>query len=153
MVWPFASRPARQPDVAASAEPRLPAYALTVELHRPFHAALRDVRSALEAEELQLWQEQDLTALLGHGQPQVVLGFCAPRVLELALQLDPELCALLPLQGSVREIAPGQVRVALQDPMGSVALCRSTEWQGLCKFRYGRLRRVVDRLMLGPPGI
>ena len=65
MVWPFASRPARQPDVAASAEPRLPAYALTVELHRPFHAALRDVRSALEAEELQLWQEQDLTALLG----------------------------------------------------------------------------------------
>ena len=52
---------------AASAEPRLPAYALTVELHRPFHAALRDVRSALEAEELQLWQEQDLTALLGHG--------------------------------------------------------------------------------------
>ena len=97
MVWPFASRPARQPDVAASAEPRLPAYALTVELHRPFHAALRDVRSALEAEELQLWQEQDLTALLGHGQPQVVLGFCAPRVLELALQLDPELCALLPL--------------------------------------------------------
>ena len=91
--------------------------------------------------------------LLGHGQPQVVLGFCAPRVLELALQLDPELCALLPLQGSVREIAPGQVRVALQDPMGSVALCRSTEWQGLCKFHYGRLRRVVDRLMLGPPGI
>ena len=45
------------------------------------------------------------------------------------------------------------MRVALQDPMGSVALCRSTEWQGLCKFHYGRLRRVVDRLMLGPPGI
>ena len=50
MVWPFASRLARQPDAAASAEPRLPAYALTVELHRPFHAALRDVRFQLNAD-------------------------------------------------------------------------------------------------------
>ncbi|MEE1653322.1 MULTISPECIES: DUF302 domain-containing protein [Brachymonas] len=150
MVWPFLSRtsPARQPADAESA--CRPAFALTVEVHRPFHAALGDVRKALEAEDLQIWQEQDLSDAAARRN-QVLLSVCAPRVLEQVRQIDPDLCVLLPLRASVRELAPGQVRVALQDPLTGAAA--GEDWQRLCQLHYGLLRRVVDRLLIGPPDV
>ena len=59
--------------------------------------------------------------------------------------------ALLPLGAYVVAVAPGHTHVALQDPMLLAAQTRNSEVRKACKTLYISLRRVVDRLMLGPP--
>ena len=129
----------------------LPSYALTVELQRPFAAALADLRQALEAEGLQILHALDLQAgPMPEAPPQQLLGLWAAPLGE-AMHAEPQLGALLPLGAYVVAVAPGHTHVALQDPMLLAAQTRNSEVRKACKTLYISLRRVVDRLMLGPP--
>ena len=129
----------------------LPSYALTVELQRPLSAALADVRQALEAEGLQILQAVDLQeGLMPQAPAQQLLALWAPPLAD-AMQAEPQLGALLPLGAYVVAVAPNHTHVALQDPMLLAAQTRNREVHKACKTLYVSLRRVVDRLMLGPP--
>ena len=129
----------------------LPSYALTVELQRPFSAAVADLRKALEAEGLQILHTLDLQqGLMPEAPEQQLLGLWAPP-LGQAMHAEPQLGALLPLGAYLVAVAPGHTHVALQDPMLLAAQTRNGEVRQACKQLYTSLRHVVDRLMLGPP--
>lgn len=134
-----------------------PAYALTVELHLPLTASLQELRNALAAEGMELiceWTVPDdrLNAAPGPANPpQMLLGIGAPALAHALLSVEPDIGALLPCSGYARETAPGHTRLALQDPMIIAAQTRNTAVRTACKTAQTSLRRVVDRLMLGPP--
>lgn len=130
----------------------LPSYALTVQIPRPFAAAVQDLRAALEGEGLAIVWETDLQhALQLPGPAQQLLGVWPVALASAMVQAEPQIASLLPLGVLAVEVGPQHTHVAMQDPLLIAAQTSQPEVRKACKAVYTQVRRVVDRLMLGPP--
>src|SRR3989339_478549 len=107
-------------------------YGTTVQLNKPFEAAVEATRAALAAEGFGILMEADLKAtfqkkLGAEHTPYVILGACSPRDAFEALKLEPDLGLLLPCNVIVRDAGDGVSHVAAIDPVVQLALTGNTD--------------------------
>ena len=124
-----------------------PAYCFTVAIQRPLHAALVDVRAALQAEGFQVVAECEAPA---EGRCHQVL-FTHVGLQARIINAEPNTASMLPWTAAVLELAPQHTHVALQDPMLLTGYTRNAQVKTACEQAALLLRRVSDRLMLGRP--
>ncbi len=131
-------------------------YALLIELPQPLLPAVAALRAALAAEQMGIVSEVDLQATLKaqlgvDTPPQLLLGVCSARVVNLLTRAEPDIAALLPCGCAVSEPAPGHTRILLQDPRWIGAATSNTEVRAACELARAALRRVADRLSFPSP--
>ncbi|OYY92429.1 MAG: hypothetical protein B7Y41_16035 [Hydrogenophilales bacterium 28-61-23] len=100
-------------------------YAHIVELALPIDQAIEKLKAALTEAKMGVVSEVDVQAIMkakiGHEIPPYrLLGVCAPGIAKAVIEADPDAGALLPCGCCVYETAPGNTRIALQDP-GAIA--------------------------------
>ena len=102
-------------------------YTLSVTLHRPYDAAVADVRAALADQGFGVLTEIDLRATLAaklgvEVAPQVILGACRPPLAHRAITIDPSVAAVLPCNVVVRALDDETTVVEAFDPAAMTAL-------------------------------
>jgi uncharacterized protein (DUF302 family) len=78
--------------------------------------------------------------------PYHILGVCSPPLAHRALAVAPEIGLLLPCNVTVREISPGVVEVALQDPQMMAGAAGRPELQPVAAAARSRLEQVAGLL-------
>lgn len=127
------------------------AYGTTVQLNRPFDAAVEATRVALAAEGFGILMEADLKAtfqkkLGAEHAPYVILGACSPRDAFEALKLEPDLGLLLPCNVIVRDAGNGVSHVAAIDPVAQLALTGNADLTPAATAIQERLARAMAAL-------
>ena len=88
-----------------------------------------------------------LKAKLGVEQrPYVILGACNPHFAHQALQVDPDIGALLPCNVVVREEPDATVHVVFMDPQAVLGMVARPEIENLGREVRSRLQRVAESL-------
>jgi uncharacterized protein (DUF302 family) len=77
--------------------------------------------------------------------PYRILGACNPQFAHKAMELEPEIGALLPCNVVVRE-DKGKTRVEIMDPQAVLRLVERPEIGGIAAEVRGRLERVLASL-------
>jgi uncharacterized protein (DUF302 family) len=126
-------------------------YGTTVQLNKPFEAAVEATRAALAAEGFGILMEADLKAtfhkkLGAEHTPYVILGACSPRDAFEALKLEPDLGLLLPCNVIVRDAGDGVSHVAAIDPVVQLALTGNTDLGPAAAAIQERLARAMAAL-------
>ena len=78
--------------------------------------------------------------------PYVILGACNPEFAHQALEMEPQIGALLPCNVVVREERGGQVRVEIMDPKAVLQLVDRPEIASIAAEVRARLERVLSAL-------
>ncbi|MFA6165897.1 MAG: DUF302 domain-containing protein [Gemmatimonadaceae bacterium] len=130
-------------------------YGTTVQLRKPFAAAVEAARSALAAEGFGILMEADLQAtfhkkLGAEHTPYVILGACSPRDAFEALKLEPDLGLLLPCNVIVRDAGNGVSHVAALDPVVLLGLTGNTALAPAAAAIQERLARAMAALTALP---
>lgn len=130
-------------------------YGTTVQLTRPFEAAVEATRAALAAEGFGILMEADLKAtfqkkLGAEHAPYVILGACSPRDAFEALKLEPDLGLLLPCNVIVRDAGNGVSHVAALDPVVLLGLTGNTALAPAAAAIEERLARALAALAALP---
>lgn len=102
-------------------------YTLTVTLDAPFDEAEQRVRAALSDEGFGILSEIDVRAKLTEKLdtdigPYKILGACNPPLAAKAIDVDPDIGALLPCNVLLRANAQGGTDVAAADPEAMLEL-------------------------------
>lgn len=126
-------------------------YGTTVQLNKPFAAAVEATRAALAAEGFGILMEADLQAtfqkkLGAEHTPYVILGACSPRDAFEALKLEPDLGLLLPCNVIVRHAGDSVSHVAAIDPVVQLALTGNTDLGPAAAAIQERLARAMAAL-------
>ena len=121
----------------------------TVEL--PFDAAVEAVTQALAKEGFGVLTEIDVAATLKkklglERPPYKILGACNPQFAARALEMEPQIGALLPCNVVVREDASGRTVVEFMDPDAVLTLVERPEIAGIAAEVKSRLERVMASL-------
>jgi uncharacterized protein (DUF302 family) len=114
-------------------------------------AAVTRVTEALKAEGFGVLTTIDVQDTLkkrmgAEVRPYVILGACNPQLAHRALDVDPHVGLLLPCNVVVREVADGQLEVALADPTAMFTVVNRPELAPVAIEAEARLRRVVEAL-------
>ena len=130
-------------------------YGTTVQLNRPFEAAVEATRAALAAEGFGILMEADLKAtfqkkLGAEHTPYVILGACSPRDAFEALKFEPDLGLLLPCNVIVRDAGADVSHVAAIDPVVQLALTGNTDLGPAAAVIQERLARAMAALAALP---
>jgi len=121
----------------------------TVELH--FDDAVEAVTQALAKEGFGVLTEIDVAATLKkklglERPPYKILGACNPQFAARALEMEPQIGALLPCNVVVREDASGRTVVEFMDPNAVLQLVGRPEIAGIAAEVRARLERVMTSL-------
>lgn len=113
--------------------------------------AIAAVTQALAKEGFGILTEIDVAATLkkklGLERPAYrILGACNPQFAAQALELDPQIGALLPCNVVVREDAAGKTVVEFMDPDAILKLVNRPEVHAIAAEVRGRLMRVMAAL-------
>jgi len=130
-------------------------YGMTVQLNKPFEAAVEAARATLAAEGFGILMEADLKAtfqkkLGAEHTPYVILGACSPRDAFDALKLEPDLGLLLPCNVIVRDAGQGKTHVAAIDPVAQLSLTGNNELAPAAAAIHERLARAMAALAALP---
>lgn len=125
-------------------------YTMTVTIDADPAEAEERVREALAAEGFGILSEIDVQAKLEEklGQdigPYKILGACNPPLALQAIDLDPDIGALLPCNVLLRANPDGGTDVAAADPEAMLALA-SDDLADIAADAKQRLRRALDSI-------
>ena len=125
-------------------------YALRGTTSLPFTDAVARVRETLADEGLGVLTEIDVQATLREklGEevpPYVILGACNPRFAHRALEVEPDLGALLPCSVAVYE-RDGETRVAAVDPAAMLGLVGNPGLDPIAAEVRERIARALERV-------
>jgi uncharacterized protein (DUF302 family) len=115
-----------------------------------FDAAVSRVTEALAKEGFGVLTEIDVAATLKKKlgldmPPYRILGACNPQFAHQAIELEPQIGALLPCNVVVRE-DKGKVRIDIMDPQAVLQLVERPEIEGIAAEVRKRLERVIASL-------
>ena len=115
-----------------------------------FDAAVSRVTEALAKEGFGVLTEIDVAATLKKKlgldlPPYRILGACNPQFAHQAIELEPQIGALLPCNVVVRE-DKGKTRVEIMDPQAVLQLVERPEIEGIAAEVRKRLERVIATL-------
>jgi len=115
-----------------------------------FEQAVSRVTEALAKEGFGVLTEIDVAATLKKKlgldmPPYRILGACNPRFAHQAIELEPQIGALLPCNVVVRE-DKGETRVEIMDPQAVLQLVERPEIAGIASEVRKRLERVIASL-------
>ena len=115
-----------------------------------FDEAVSRVTEALAKEGFGVLTEIDVAATLKKKlgldmPPYRILGACNPQFAHQAIELEPQIGALLPCNVVVRE-DKGKVRIDIMDPQAVLQLVERPEIEGIAVEVRRRLERVVGSL-------
>lgn len=127
------------------------AYALSIDLDRPFDEALGAVREGLAAQGFGILTEIDLAGTLKSKlgvdiPPQVILGACNPPLAYRAVQAEESIGLLLPCNVVVRAVAENASVVEAVDPQMLVGVTGNDELAPVAAEAGARLRAALDSL-------
>lgn len=116
-----------------------------------FDQAIERVTAELAKEGFGVLTEIDVAATLKKklGQdmrPYRILGACNPQFAHRALELEPQIGALLPCNVIVREEATGKTIVEMMDPRAVLQLVERAEIGSIASEVRARLERVLAAL-------
>lgn len=102
-------------------------YTFSVALNESFETALSRTVEALKQEGFGVLTEIDVAAVLKEKlgldhRPYRILGACNPQFAHKALDIEPDIGALLPCNVVVRDEDGGQVSVVFMDPHAVMAM-------------------------------
>ena len=117
----------------------------------PFEEALERVSAELAKEGFGVLTEIDVAATLKkklgkQTPPYRILGACNPQFAHRALEVEPQIGALLPCNVVVRQDSEGNVFVEIMDPQAVLQLVERDEIAAIASEVRARLQRVLDRL-------
>lgn len=126
-------------------------YVFSVQSPKGFESTVQAVTEALRQEGFGVLTTIDvqatLKAKLGVEQrPYVILGACNPHFAHQALQVDPDIGALLPCNVVVREEPDATVHVVFMDPQAVLGMVARPEIENLGREVRSRLQRVAESL-------
>ena len=126
-------------------------YVFSVQSPKGFESTVQAVTDALKQEGFGVLTTIDvqatLKAKLGVEQrPYVILGACNPHFAHQALQVDPDIGALLPCNVVVREEPDARVHVVFMDPQAVLGMVARPEIENLGREVRSRLQRVAESL-------
>jgi uncharacterized protein (DUF302 family) len=115
-----------------------------------FDEAVSRVTEALAKEGFGVLTEIDVAATLKKKlgldlPPYRILGACNPQFAHQAIELEPQIGALLPCNVVVRE-DKGKTRVEIMDPQAVLQLVERPEIEGIAAEVRKRLERVIATL-------
>lgn len=115
-----------------------------------FDEAVSRVTEALATEGFGVLTEIDVAATLKKKlglemPPYRILGACNPQFAHQAIELEPQIGALLPCNVVVRE-DKGKVRIDIMDPQAVLQLVERPEIEGIAAEVRKRLERVIASL-------
>ena len=124
---------------------------ITVQLQTTYEAALEKVVAALKTEGFGVLTEIDVQDTLKKKlnvdfRKYKILGACNPPLAYRALQAAPQVGLLLPCNVTVAETTPGQVEVALVDPLSMLGVIDDPNLQPVAEEARLRLERVAAAL-------
>ena len=122
-----------------------------LRLNTDFASAVERVTAALKAEGFGVLTAIDVRETFRHRlgvdfRPYTILGACNPPLAHQALTLAPEIGLLLPCNVVVDEVAPGNIDVALVDPLALLGLAGETQLEPIAQAVRTRLERVAAAL-------
>lgn len=126
-------------------------YSVTVDLPCSASQAIVLVNDALSATGMHVAGDVDVQALMRrHPQqtwvPSQTLTLHAPALLHAVHHHDPDVAALLPCKGLVRELDNSQSRITLCEPMGLVTATREPEVIDALELASSALQQAMDDL-------
>jgi len=113
--------------------------------------AVRRATEALAREGFGVLTEIDVAATLKKKlgkeiRPYRILGACNPEFAHRAIELEPQIGALLPCNVVVREDEAGRTLVEIMDPRSVLQLVQRSEIGGIAEEVRARLERVLASL-------
>ena len=116
-----------------------------------FTETLEKVTAGLAKEGFGVLTEIDVAATLKKKlgkdmRPYRILGACNPQLAHRAIEIEPQIGALLPCNVVVREDPPGKVMVEIMDPQAVLQLVDRAEIGEIAADVRARLERVLAAL-------
>jgi len=113
--------------------------------------AVRKATEALAAEGFGVLTEIDVAATLNKKlgkdmPPYKILGACNPQLAQRAIEVEPQIGALLPCNVVVRQDAAGTTIVEIMDPQSVLQLVGRPEIETVASEVRSRLERVLASL-------
>jgi uncharacterized protein (DUF302 family) len=126
-------------------------YAFGKKVNMGFDQAVAAVTQALAKEGFGVLTEIDVQATLKkklgiERPPYRILGACNPQFAAQAIEVEPQIGALLPCNVVVRQDAAGATLVEFMDPHAVLQLVQRPEVESIAAEVRSRLQRVMDAL-------
>ncbi|HVY64169.1 MAG TPA: DUF302 domain-containing protein [Gammaproteobacteria bacterium] len=126
-------------------------YAFGKAVPMGFEQAVEAVVLALGKEGFGVLTEIDVAATLRKKlglevPPYKILGACNPQFASRAIELEPQIGALLPCNVVVRQERDGATRVEVMDPIAVLDLVKRPEIGGIASEVKARLTRMLESL-------
>lgn len=117
----------------------------------PFDQAVSRITEALAEQGFGVLTEIDVAATLKKKlglevPPYRILGACNPEFAHRALEMEPEIGALLPCNVVVRSDRKGGVRIDVMDPAAVLGLVGRKEIDPIAREVKARLDRALEKL-------
>jgi uncharacterized protein (DUF302 family) len=127
-------------------------YVFTAVARGPFDEAVRRATEALAAEGFGVLTTIDVAGTFAKKlgvtrAPYVILGACNPHAAHAALEVDPDLGALLPCNVVLRARPDGRVDVVFMDPHAVLGLVDKPAVHALAGEVRTKLERVAQALV------
>jgi uncharacterized protein (DUF302 family) len=127
------------------------AYYFNKTLEVPFDEAVSRVKDELKKEGFGVLTEIDVQETLKKKlnvdfRKYRILGACNPLFAHQALQAEDKIGTMLPCSVIVQELAPGNVEVAVIDPVASMQAIRNPKLQGVAEQVQAKLKKVIESL-------
>jgi uncharacterized protein (DUF302 family) len=125
-------------------------YVISTETNLPFGEAVEKARTLLQDAGYGVLSEIDVQAKLKEKldikrEPYLILGACNPLLAKEALEVEPELGALLPCNVIVYELG-GRTHVAAIEPERMLSIVGNEQLQPIAKQVRDDLGRIVTEL-------
>ena len=125
-------------------------YAFGKTVSSSYGDTIKKATDALAAEGFGVLTTIDVAATLRkklgkETKPYMILGACNPQFAHQAMELEPQIGALLPCNVVVRE-EQGKTRVEIMDPQSVLQLVERPEIEGIAAEVRQRLERVLASL-------
>lgn len=126
-------------------------YTESIELEVPYEQAVPRVKEAFKAQGFGTLTEIDVKATLKEKlgkdvEPYVILGTCNPQLSARALEVEPEIGALLPCNVVVRYVSERTTAVHALEPEVIASLSGRPELRDLAEEAKARIRAALDSL-------
>lgn len=119
--------------------------------HVPFDQAIERVEAALKAEGFGIISRIDIQDTLkkkinADFRPYMILGACNPVLAHEALLLEDKVGTMLPCNVIVQQTGPGDIEVAIVDPVASMQAIDNAELKKAAKAVRNKLALVIENL-------